>query len=237
MIEAVIVDDEKAGIESLGGLLNKYCKDVRIVGTANNIEEARKVITTVSPDLVFLDIYMPSGNGFELLQNIPIINFEIVFTTAFDEYAIRAIRAGAIDYLLKPVDPEELVAAVEKVKDKLSRRQGDGHLTDRIMVRTEKSFQIVPVSEIICIETDRKKVMLRLKNKLLSIKENNISSIEDMLLKHNFFRLHRSYIVNLKEIKEYVPGRTGGYTITTDGKVIPVASRRKEAFLNVFLGK
>lgn len=239
-LTAVIIDDEVKQRRLLGRMLSKFCKNVSVVGEAGNISTAVKIIEETSPDAVFLDIKLKNEMGFDLLAELPEIKFHTIFTTAHDSYAIKAIKWSALDYLLKPIAPEELMAAINKVqrlnikenKDVINNNTSEPQ--SKIGLPTVNGLLFESINKIIRCEakgpytefsfTDNKKVLI----------SRSIKFYEELLSKHNFFRVHKSHLINMDHITEYLKG-TGGNIIMTDGAVIAIAVRKKEDFLKRLL--
>ncbi len=232
-IRSLIVDDEESCRETLKVFLDEYCHDIEIIGSVDNVEEAYREIIIKKPDLVFLDVSMPPSDGFELLRKFQKFSFEIIFTTAFNQYAIQAIRFSAADYLLKPIDPVELVAAVDRVREKKKKNLDPKELPGKLVLYSDKSYFFVHPDLIIYMEVQSRKIAIFLKDNKKYEVSKSIQEMEDSL-DNNFFRCHKSFIINLNEIKEYVPDKHGGCLILTNNKIVPVAERRKEAFLRAF---
>ncbi|HZE84959.1 MAG TPA: LytTR family DNA-binding domain-containing protein [Puia sp.] len=242
MIKAIIVDDEPYCCEALGTLLQRYCPEVRVIEICYNGATALKAIHEDQPDLLFLDIEMPQMNGFELLGKLKEINFELIFTTSYDQYAIKAIRFSALDYLLKPIDREELQKAVQKVVARqqppipqqleilLEKFHQPATRIQRIAMPTMEGLQMIAVDAIISCESDSNYTTLFLKNKQKITASRTLKEIEEMLEDHSFIRVHHSYLVNLNEIEKYIKGE-GGYLLMSDGKPIDVSRSRKEMLL------
>jgi len=230
--KALIVDDEESSRETLKIFLEEYCPDIDIVGAAENIEDAYNLIIVKKPDLVFLDVSMPPSDGFELLRKFQKFSFEVIFITAFSQYAIQAIRFSATDYLLKPIDPAELVAAVNRVREK-KRNLKTQEKPDKIVLYSEKSYFFVDPDLIVYLEVQSRKISIFLKEDKKYEVSKSIQEMEGALA-NNFFRCHKSFIININEIKEYVPDKHGGCVIMTNNKIVPIAERRKDAFLNAF---
>jgi two-component system LytT family response regulator len=243
MLKAVIVDDEPKSCEALNQILNDFITDVQVVGIVHNVKDAIEAIENYKPDVVFLDIEMHTETGFDLLGQIDKIDFEVVFTTAFQQYALKAIKFCAIDYLLKPIDVNELESAVEKVKKKRSegnmsknfemflqnlRNTNSG--THQIALSTNEGLIFVHVNEIIYCEADGPYTYFFLKKGDKITVSKNLKEYEDLLSDHNFFRVHKSYLINLGEMKKYIKG-DGGYVIMTNNKEVAVSKRKKDAFL------
>lgn len=241
MLRTLIVDDEKRGRESLQKLLEVNCKNVEVLGLADSLESAYKFILKENPDLVFLDVEMPQGSGFELLKRFEKINFKTIFVTAHQHYAIKAIKFSAVDYLLKPVDVDELLEAVLHVAS--SGNQNNHHHYSNLLsnLTNEKSGKIaVPVKDgvafidpmdIIRLQADRAYTHIyTIAGKYTASK--NIKEYEELLNELNFFRIHNSHIVNLKHVKHF--SRMDGYFAQmSDGTTVEVSRRKKDQFLQL----
>lgn len=246
MIKAIIIDDEPYCCESLGALLERYCPEVKVAEICSNGLDALKIIHQQQPDLVFLDVEMPKMNGFELLEQLPAVNFDLIFTTSYDKYALKAIRFSAIDYLLKPIDREELQKAVQKVSQRSQRliapqleilMQKINNPTaalNRIALPTMEGLQMVAVDSIVSCESDSNYTMVLIKNKQKLIVSRTLKDIEEMLEEHSFVRVHHSYLVNLNEVEKYVKGE-GGYLVMSDGSTVNVSRGKKEILMKRLL--
>lgn len=245
MLKAIIVDDEPYCCEALAMLLEDI-PGVEILAVCGNGAEALAAIRKKSPDLVFLDVEMPNMNGFEMLEELPSVNFDIIFTTSYDQYALKAIRFSAIDYLLKPVDAEELQKAVQKVNHRTQRTIGQqveilmqklhspAKPISKIALPTMEGLQMIPVDSIVSCESDSNYTILTLKNKKKMTVSCTLKEVEEVLEDHSFARVHRSYLINLNEVEKYVKGE-GGYLIMSDGSVIDVSRNKKEQLLKKLL--
>lgn len=203
-ITCVIVDDEEPGRIVLRELLFLYCQNVEIKGEAANMEDAFTLINECRPEIVFLDIQMPKGTGFDLLKKFSMIDFEVVFTTSFDQYAIEAIKMNALDYLLKPIDTEELLAAVEKVN---KRKIGEKLQGGKVVIHHKDRVKLVNVSEIVCLEADSSYTHIYTNDGQKYTPAHLLKSYADLLENNaDFVRISRSVIVNLKYLKEYSKG-------------------------------
>ena len=243
MIKAIIIDDEIHCRKTLGMLLKEYCPGVQVMEQCSDAESGLAAIQRLKPDLVFLDIEMPNMNGFEMLEKLPEIHFEIIFTTSYDQYAIKAFRFSALDYLLKPVGREELQRAVEKVAQRLQfplpqqleillqKLHQPASSIQKIALPTMEGLQMIAVSSIISCASDSNYTLFFLKNKQKLIVSRPLKEIEEMLEDYSFLRVHNSYLVNLNEIDKYVKGE-GGYLVMTDGSNIDVSRSKKEILLN-----
>ena len=245
-LRALLVDDEELARKNLEVLLNDYCPQINVLGTASNIMEAEKFIHSNQIDVLFLDIEMPNGSGFELLEKLGTeVDFKIIFITAYHEYALKAFRFSAVDYLLKPIDPDDLVAAVSKAKggkDKeaskkiealLENLKRDGDALNKIALPSMEGLQFVELNEIMYCESQDNYTRFFLTDGRRIMVSKTIKHFEDMLDSSKFYRVHRSNIINLKYIDKYVKGE-GGYVVLKQGPRIPVSRRRKEGFLQLF---
>jgi len=253
MITAIIIDDEDMGRLSLRQKLKDYCPGVRLEGEAENGEQGLQLIQRVRPGIVFLDIEMPRMNGFEMLLQLPQKNFQVIFTTAYDQYAIRAIRFAAFDYLLKPVDIEELKAAVERVEAGVAGgavgTAGGGGVAgstgrrlealahnlrggmDKLAISTMEGVLFFDLADIIHIEARSNYTVFNFVNRPRLTVSKTLKEFEDLLPAEQFFRPHHSHIVNLKFIKRYVKG-DGGQIEMQNGEMVDVSRKRKEELLS-----
>ncbi|MFI5185598.1 MAG: LytR/AlgR family response regulator transcription factor [Chitinophagales bacterium] len=242
MITAIIVDDEPYSCESLATLLERYCPNVKLLDICYSAEDALKAIHEQVPTLIFLDIEMPVMNGFEMLQKLPSVNFSIIFTTSYDQYAIKAIRFSALDYLLKPIDREELQKAVQKAIHKsretssqqiemlLEKLQHPLSALNKIAIPTMEGLQMIPVNLIISCASSSNYTILSLKNKEKITASKTLKEMEELLEDFCFLRVHHSFMVNINEVEKYVKGE-GGYLIMSDGSNIDISRSRKELLL------
>lgn len=242
MITATIVDDEPYSCEALVTLLERYCPDVKVLDICYSAASALQSLNEQKPQILFLDIEMPHMNGFELLEKLPEVDFELIFTTSYDQYAIKAIRFSALDYLLKPIDWEELKKAVQKAVNSMNHPlpqqievllQKLNHPTiaiNKIAIPTMEGLQMVLVENIINCASDRNYTVLFLKNKQKIIASRSLKEIEEMLEDYSFARVHHSYLVNLNEVEKYMKGE-GGYLLMSDRTIVDVSRSRKEILL------
>jgi len=246
MINAILVDDEVHCLDTLSMLLSDYCPDVQIIERCMSAKQALVAIERHHPALIFLDIEMPLMNGFELLEQFKEIPFSVIFTTSYDQYAIKAIRFSALDYLLKPIDPKELLVAVNKVAlhkappsveqfhmlmDQIQHK--DKGFT-KIAVPTFDGFELIPVDQVLRCEADDNYTHLFLKNKNKITACRTLKEVDEQLQDFPFFvRVHHSYIVNLNEVTKYVRGE-GGYLVMTDGSTVNVSRSRKDSLMKWF---
>ena len=240
MLKAIIVDDEPDCCETLSMLLERYCPEVAVTAVCSSGAAALLTIPEQKPQLVFLDIEMPHMNGFQLLEQLPAIDFELVFTTSYDQYAIKAIRFSALDYLLKPVDREELRQAVQKVVKRqqpplpqqleILLQKLHQPATSKIAIPTMEGLQMIPVASIITCKSDSNYTTLYLKGKQKITASRTLKEVEEMLEGLSFLRVHQSHLVNLDEVGKYVRGE-GGYLVMSDGSAVDVARSRKDLLL------
>lgn len=242
MIRAVIVDDEPDCCEVLARLLERYCPEVKVAEICHSGEDALSAIKDQQPQILFLDIEMPNMNGFEMLGRLPVINFEIIFTTSYDQYAIKAIRFSALDYLLKPIDKDELQRAVQKVVHRahhalpeqfeilLQKFQLPVSSAQKIALPSMEGLQMIEVNSIISCASDSNYTIFHLKDKQKITISRTLKEIEEMLEEHSFLRVHHSHLVNLNEISKYIKGE-GGYLIMSDNSMIDVSRSKKEMLL------
>jgi two-component system LytT family response regulator len=230
MLKAVIIDDERKSRENLELLLNSFVENVSIVGTADGVLTGIKTIEDNKPDLVFLDIHLSNGDGFEILESLKDQNQNVIFVTGHEEHAIQAFRSEAVDYLLKPVSIELLKNAVDRVKKrKVSTPEGNIAKT-QISLSTSKGLIFLKTEDIVYCKGDGAYTYFFLKSGERITTSKNLKEYENRLNGYNFFRSHKSYLVNLSEIKTYVRGE-GGHVIMTNGENVSVSKRRKDAFL------
>lgn len=246
MIKAIIIDDEVHCLETLSLLLKEFCPEVQLIQQCRSAKKGLEAIEKHKPDLVFLDIEMPAMNGFELLEQFTEIPFAVIFTTSYDQYAIKAIRFSALDYLLKPIDPHELISAVKKVQEQrhlpmaeqfqmlLKQVQGKERHFNKIAVPTFEGFELIPADEVLYCEANDNYTHLFLKNKIKIIACRTLKEMEEQLQDFSFFvRVHHSYMVNLNEVTKYVRGE-GGYLVMSDGSTVNVSRSRKDSLLKWF---
>ena len=239
MIKAILVDDEEHPLTTLGWKIEKFCKDVTVVAQFTDSAKALDHIRQNPPDLLFLDIEMPRLDGFELLEELGTdVPFKVIFTTAYNEFGIRALKADALDYLLKPVQTTELKTAIEKYK----KKAGESILTpqtssmqpqlNRIALATQESIEFVAPEDIILCSSDSNYTIIYLTNGRKKIISRTLKDVEELLLPYKFYRAHKSHLVNLAHIKEYVRA-DGGYLLLSNGQTLPVAKNRKEELMKI----
>ena len=247
MINTVIIDDEINNIKNLEQLLNLYCPEVNMIATALNGKDGKEKILQLRPDLVFLDIQMPGENGFELLQSLSNYTFEVIFVTAFDQYGIKAVKFAAIDYLLKPIDIEELKIAVKKVSAKKEEGKQSSQLQNlmqllknnqeehRIALSSAQEIRYVKPSQIIRCESSNNYTTFYLTSGEKLLISKPIYFYEDLLQDYSFIRCHQSHLVNKKFVTSFIQ-KDGGSLLLEDNTLLPVSKQKKE-MIKEWLGK
>jgi two-component system, LytTR family, response regulator len=245
MIKAILIDDEQNAIEMLEWLLKTYCPVVQVVAMCNNGEAGIAAIHKHKPDVVFLDIEMPKMNGFDMLEQFDNLFFDVVFTTAYNKFAIKAFRYSALNYLLKPVDPEDLQATIKRLEDRKSTMGKDqlnlllenmknlSNPVQRIALSTGDGLIFVNTADIMYCqaESNYTHVVLTNKNKILVAK--TLKDIDETLSGKDFFRVHNSFLININQIKKFVRG-DGGYILMNDDTQITIARSKREEFFEMF---
>lgn len=244
-LRAVIVEDEKFSRENLKSLLNEFCINIEVVGLAANVNDAIEIIKSKKPDVIFLDIELQTGTGFDVLQQISHLNFEVIFTTAFEQYAIKAVKFSLLDYLLKPIDIEELQNAVNKaqtIKNQevykkqletlmLNLKQQKPKL-NKICLATSDGFEFINVNDIIYCKAEGSYTNFVCKDQKSILVSKHLKEYEDLLLEQDFMRVHNSFLINLKEVKKYVKS-DGGYIIMTNDDSVSISRSKKGDFIRV----
>jgi two-component system, LytTR family, response regulator len=245
MIKAIIIDDEPKSVFTLRSFLEQHCQELTVAGSADNAKSGKALIETVKPQLVFLDIEMPMGSGFDLLNSLPSIEFEIIFITAYNQYAINAFRFSALDYLLKPLRISQLMEAVDKatarIKDKtktrnydlLLRNMNEQNSAKQKLAFTEKGEQfLVPMDDIMYLVAEGNYTSVHTPEKTF-MSTKNLKDFEDILPLDLFCRIHHGHMVNLQFIAKMQKAR-GGVVTMKDGKTLEISIRRKEAFMKMY---
>lgn len=245
MLRSVIIDDEENSSNALKEKLRRYFPQVDVVAVCNNSEQGITVINDLKPDVVFLDIEMPRMNGFAMLQQVSYGDFEIIFTTAYDHYAIKAIRFSALDYLVKPVEIEELGQAIQRAEEKRQQRLPNErlalllenlgqtmHQRQRIAVPTTSGLEFVKVGHIVYLEASINYTHIFLKDSRKHTVSRTLKEFEDMLPPETFIRIHHSHIINKNFAERYIRGE-GGQVVLSTGVVLDIAKRRKADFLRL----
>ena len=238
MIKAILIDDEPICIEALKMKILKASDEIEVIRTYNSALDAVDKIEKLAPDVIFLDVEMPEMDGFGFLEKFPKRAFEVIISTAHDEYAIQAVRQSALDFLLKPVSVSELSTAISRLIQKLdAKNKADKTVArkvdamfDKIPVPSLRGITFVPVKDILYMLSDGNYTMIYLESKQKIVSSRNLGDYEMMLENLNFFRIHHSTLINLAHIKEYMRGE-GGSVILTDGSELDVSKRRKKEFM------
>ena len=240
-LNSIIVEDEANSREILRNYVAKYCPDVELLGEAASIEEGLELIRRKQPELVFLDVEMPFGNAFDLLEQVPERTFETVFVTAYNQYAMDALNQHAAYYLMKPINIDELIKAVDYVKEiKLKENALDNtvlrpkhrSVSGKITLPQLDGFQVLDVSDIIYCQADDNYTHIFLEDKKMLVSKT-LKYFEDALSDFAFARIHKSYLVNVNEVVKYRKGKGGSVTVS-NGKELMVSASRKKAFLEFF---
>jgi two-component system, LytTR family, response regulator len=244
-LKAIIIDDESSSRNTLRQKIGTYCPELDIVSECENGESGIETIEKAKPDIVFLDVEMPRMNGFVMLQHLKNRDFELIFTTAYDHYAIRAIRYSALDYLVKPIDVEELKAASAKAVEKrlkhapnerietlLHNLLDEKNASSRIAIPSQEGLQFVEIAHIIYLEAESNYTIIYVKEGHKITVSKTLKDFEELLPQQLFIRIHHSHIINRNHIQKYIRGE-GGQVIMTNGKILDVARRKKEEFLKV----
>ncbi len=240
-LTAVLVEDEARSREILRNYLRKYCPEVEIIGEADNVSKGVKLIRGTSPDLLFLDVEMPFGNAFDLIDRLPERDFEIVFVTAYDQYALEALNNHAAYYLMKPIDIDELQKAVKHVREiKKKEKQLEEQLlkpaqpkiSGKITIPQLDGFQVLDIGDILFCKADDNYTEIYLLNKKILVSKT-LKYFEEALSEFGFARTHKSYLVNVNEIVKYRKGK-GGSVVLSNGKELLVSASRKRQLLSFF---
>ncbi|WP_046243786.1 LytR/AlgR family response regulator transcription factor [Hymenobacter terrenus] len=245
-IRVILIDDEPNSSEALRALLEHYCPEVTVIGQANSAEQGLRLLREQAPDLLFLDVEMPLGSGFDLLEALGGVPFNIVFITAHDRYALRAIKCCALDYLLKPVSVADLRAAVAKSQrqpatsatavrtfyDNISTRHQPG--AGKLVLPTLQGFEVVEVARIVRCEADDNYTRFVLTGQPNLLVSRTLKEYEELLSDRGFLRIHQSHLINADHVKRYIKG-SGGYVQLSDDSIIEVSRRKKDELMKRFL--
>jgi len=248
MIETIIIEDETMSSDVLSKMLRQYCPRVSVKGVAHNLETAKKMIAAEKPQLVFMDIELPDGNSFRLLDELEQPTFKIIFTTAFSQFAIKAFKCSAIDYLLKPINIDELIAAVDKFPQgipsdtyhtQLNQLKENIHSSSNKLktlgLSTVNEIQFVNIEDIIRLEANNNYTSFFMDSGAKITVSHTIKYYEELLSGHPFLRVHQSHVINLEKVKKYQKGK-GGSIIMTNGDTINISPQRKESLLKALTG-
>jgi two-component system LytT family response regulator len=241
-LKTLIVDDEPDAVNFIHTIIDEYCPKLEVIATANSIKEAAAIITEKQPELVFLDVEMPHGSGFDLLVQFPKKTFDVIFITAFNHYAIRAIKFSAVDYILKPINISEFIEAVEKVIEKRTSAAGQGgnfdallenirsSLPSKLAIPASDGMEYLNTKDIIRIEADRSYCWFYLTDKRKLLVSKNLKEYQELLNDRNFFRSHNSHLINLEHVKKYIR-HEGGSIQMADGSYVPISRTKRDVFL------
>lgn len=243
MKKALIIDDENRTRELIAKMITSFGFDIEAIPAGENVQSGIKAIEEIKPDIVFLDIQMPDGTGFDVLRSVKTKNFEVVFITAHEEFAIKAIKFSALDYLLKPIDPSELRAAVEKaikaVDDKKEDSQFEALQNNiqpsqkrRLVLKTQESVYVVELHEIIRCEADRNYTSFFLVGGKKILVSKTLKEYETLLSSHNFLRVQQSHLINLDYVDRYDKGN-GGSVVMKDGSEVPLSPAKRDIFFKI----
>src|SRR5690554_237183 len=249
MITAVLVDDDSNLREGMKALLNRYAPEIRILGEAENVSDAVLAIDGLNPQVVFLDIQLADGTGFDILEKLTVkngkIESQVVFITAHEQYAIKAFRFSALDYLLKPVDPEELQKVIQKIEKVVDGKNDFSHIDlllenirknvdnfKRIALSTSDGIHLFDISDIIRCESEDNYTKFYIKNHKPILISKTLKEYEELLAEHNFERIHQSHLINLKYLKSYIKS-DGGYVVMADGSRLSISQRKRERLQNI----
>lgn len=243
-MNCIIIDDEKHCIKTLINLLDTHFSEVNVLATCTDSTRAYDLIMEHRPTFIFLDIEMPLLNGFDLLAKFDHLFFEVIFTTAYDSYAIKAIKYSALDYLLKPIGKEDLAMAIEKIENKqstISKAQlqmatavHNKQLPDTIALPTATGLSFAPVNEIVFCAADGGYTRMFMLDNSEILLSKTLGDVDELLSDYSFFRIHNSSLINLRQVKKYIRG-DGGEVVMSNGQILQLARTRKNDFLNVFL--
>ena len=241
-IKSIIIEDEKSNRENLAKILSEYCSEVNVVAQCASAIEGRKAILEHRPDLVFLDIEMPGGDGFSLLESFEEINFEVIFVTAYNQYGVKAVKFCALDYLLKPVDILELSQAIEKVQKRLKVKSDKLRMQTLLANRGNESnpkialplsdkIIFIEITSIIRCQGEGNYTHIHLKGEEKLLASKTLKEFEELLSDYNFLRVHQSHLINLNEVKAYMK-TDGGYIKMNDSSSVSISRQRKEMVMD-----
>lgn len=245
MLRTIIIDDEDHIRHSLKKLVTTYCPNIKVVAFAEGVKTGLETIKKHRPDLILLDIKMDDGTGFDLLNNLQPIDFKLIFITAYDQYAIKAFKFSALDYILKPVDPDVLVRAVNKAEKLILKElntqlgalennmQTDDTTKKKIILKTFDNIYLIKIQDIGYCESNDNYTNFHLINGNEILVSNTLKEYDEMLNEYGFFRVHKSFLINLIHVERFEKS-DGGYIILSDESKIPVASRKREQLLELF---
>lgn len=247
-MKAILVDDEERGLSALNKLIENYCPQITVMALATSAAQGASLIRQLRPDVVFLDIKMPAANGFEMLRMLDEINFEIIFVTAHQEYALKAIKFAALEFLLKPVKISELQEAVEKLGRKkqtagtgvsrysfLKESVNGANQFNKIILSTAEDFHFISLEDIIYCQAEDNYTRFMMSNGTRHLVSKPLKEYEDLFGAHNFFRIHKSYLINMNHIEKVIK-KDGAMVLMSNKEELPVSFRKKETFFSLLKG-
>lgn len=245
MIRSIIIDDEGLGRQAIKDAVQKNCPEVSILALCEDAQRGMEAIKEYKPDLVFLDIQMPGMSGFDLLQRLAPVTFQVIFVTSYDQYAVKAFKFSALDYLLKPIDPDELIQAVHKVKDKsdstnvthrfeslLNNIHFKAGKIEKVAIPTHDGIDFFNTDDIIYCHAEGSYTTLFMVNHRKELVARTLKDFENLLSTSGFCRVHNSSLISLKHVQKYVKGE-GGYVILSEGHHADISRRKKDEFLSI----
>ncbi len=240
MIRAVIIDDEQESRNAVLNILNNFCDNVIVVGEGDSVAQGVKIISEEKPDVIFLDIQMPDGTGFDLLEKTKGLKYKVIFVTAYDQFALKAIKFSALDYILKPVDPQQLIESVNRIKEpgydvetithKIQTLLRNKNGFERITLPTFEGYRFINIKDIVRCEADNNYTNFFLNSGEKILVTKTLKEYDETLSGLDFVRVHQSHLVNIKFVDRYIKG-DGGTIVMADGSEVDVSRRRKEEFL------
>lgn len=253
MISAVLIDDDVNLRKGMKGILSLYAPDINIIGEAESVATGIETLSKLNPQVVFLDIQMNDGTGFDLLEKLTEINgrinFHVVFITAYEHYAIKAFRFSALDFLLKPVEPEELEKVIDKIRSVLEKDNDYSHIDlllenirkkadnyKRIALSNSDGIHLLDINDIIRCESDDNYTKFFIKNRKTILISKTLKEYEELLSEHDFIRIHQSHLINLQYVKSYLK-KEGGYVLMNDDTQLPISQRKREMIQDVLIKK
>jgi len=246
MIKAAVIDDESMARETISEMIQLYCPDVEIVGEAEDVKTGLALIQSTRPDILLLDIQLTDGTGFDILKNLKRSNYKVIFITAYEDYALKAIKFSALDYVLKPVDPNDLISAIDKAKESVEDKVNSlklhallnniDHLpngTKKIVLKTANNVHLINLSDIIRCQSDKNYTHFHIKDHETVVVSKTLKEYEDILNDFKFFRVHQSHLINMAHVKRYEKS-DGGYLVMSDKSIVPVSFRKKDELMKQF---
>lgn len=234
-IPTIIVEDEERTLNVISNLINQFSSDIELVGSAGHVDKSVQLISEKMPQLVLMDIQLADGTGFDVLRKVTSRDFELIFVTAYESYAVDALRASAVDYLLKPIGIPEFEGAIRRARDKIreKKRRAPVPAEKKIGVATSSGYEFIDVKDILWCTSKRGYTHFYCTDGKNVISSRNLGSYEDLLYARNFYRIHNSSIINLRFLKSYIKGKIS-YVVLTDGTRLEISQRRKGEFLEMY---